>query len=232
MNRTTKPTVLIAASDQPTLQAIRRPAAACCTILGEVTSPDAVSDAACTLKPDVLLIAHRLGPAQGADLACAVRRHHGISTVLVADRDNDAEAAALVGTGIDGILLIPAQPQDLALTIALTLARSRESGRLRRIAASLADTLDDRKIVERAKGILMVRHSICEDDAHHLLQRKSMREREALFTVAATIVADEEQRALHLEDAIVEPLHLTQDRPQNNAAPKIKPFTTAQRTGA
>ena len=88
-------------------------------------------------------------------------------------------------------LLKPLKARELEMTIIITMSRFGEFKRARAEAASLKQALQDRKLIERAKGILMLRSELPEHEAFRRLQRLSWERNEKLVKVAEALVLAE-----------------------------------------
>ena len=89
-------------------------------------------------------------------------------------------------------LVKPIKRADLETTIALATQRFREFNALWKEAASLRQALDDRKIIERAKGILMKRAELDEASAFRRLQKQASDRNMKLAEMAKAIVMADE----------------------------------------
>jgi response regulator NasT len=87
-------------------------------------------------------------------------------------------------------LLKPLRPAELAPALDLAIARFAETRELRQ-------TLEARKVIERAKGTLMARHGLTEEEAFHRLRRTAMDSRKPMVDIArALLVAESVSRNL------------------------------------
>ncbi len=86
----------------------------------------------------------------------------------------------------------PVSEEDLLPAITLALARFKQFQALRQEVADLREAMEARKVIERAKGILMRRLNLTEDEAFRRLQRQSQEGNRKLAQVAeAIVVADQ-----------------------------------------
>ena len=93
---------------------------------------------------------------------------------------------------ISAYLMKPVSEEDLLPAITLALARFKQFQTLRQEVADLREALEARKLIEKAKGILMRRLNLTEDEAFRRLQRQSQEGNRKLAQVAeAIIVADQ-----------------------------------------
>src|SRR5262249_43976359 len=91
-----------------------------------------------------------------------------------------------------GYLVKPIKQADLEPAIALAVCRFEQFQALRQEASDLRQALEDRKIIERAKGILMKRAQLDEQAAFHRLQKQPMDKARKLIEIARTIVEAEQ----------------------------------------
>jgi response regulator NasT len=107
--------------------------------------------------------------------------------ILTAYADSDSIARAL-DAGVSYYLVKPIDAGQLEPAILMAEAKFRELMELRGQVASLEDALEQRKILDRAKGILMREMGVDEPGAHQLLQRLSSQMRKPVKDVAAEVI--------------------------------------------
>lgn len=93
--------------------------------------------------------------------------------------------------GAINYLIKPFQKAELVPAIEIAIARFRELAALSEQADSLSDQLETRKLVDRAKGILMDEQSLSENDAFRFLQQTAMTCRTSMKEIAGRVVAGE-----------------------------------------
>ncbi len=138
--------------------------------------------------PDVVLMDLQM-PELPGDVAARqiMQRTPRPIIMLTAFSDPDhvhrAEAA-----GALAYVIKPVNPEELPATIEIAIARFAELQTLRTRVDTLQDTIDSRKLVERAVGILMKRLSITHDEAESRLQLRATEKKTPLKDMAQTIV--------------------------------------------
>ena len=85
-------------------------------------------------------------------------------------------------------LVKPFQRSDLVPAIELAVGRFRELRALTEQTKTLEEQLETRKIVDRAKGVLMDTHSMTEAEAFSFIQKTAMRDRTTMRLVADAII--------------------------------------------
>ena len=93
-------------------------------------------------------------------------------------------------------LVKPLRSEELAPAVELAIARFAELARAAREAATLRRALEDRKTIERAKGLLMDRLGLTEAVAFRLLQKSAMDRRVAIVALAERLIAGEDLAAM------------------------------------
>jgi response regulator NasT len=121
--------------------------------------------------PDLVITDIRMPDMDGIEAAVAVNREHPVP-VIVVSAHSDAELLKRANTGgVMTYLIKPVKPVDLQAAITLAVARFEELRKASREAADLRQALEDRKLIERAKGIVTRRLRVDEAEAFRKLQK-------------------------------------------------------------
>lgn len=143
------------------------------------------------LDPDVIIMDMQM-PEMGGDVAAQqIAKQHPTPVIMLtaySDSDNIRKAES---SGALAYLIKPVNPEELPPTIDVAIARFRDFQQLREKVDDLQETLESRKVIERAKGILMQRRSISGDDAYELM-RQWARERGRKVKEIAQAIVDAE----------------------------------------
>ena len=105
----------------------------------------------------------------------------------------DELVARAVEAGVFGYLVKPFRESDLLPAIRTARARHEELAALREEAESLAEALAARKAIERAKGLLMAKEGLTEQEAFERLRRASQIAGRPLKVVAEALIATFEE---------------------------------------
>ena len=144
--------------------------------------------------PDVVLLDVRMPDGSGieaaADIAAelpnvAIVLFTGDPSLTLSPDQTSATAAVLY-------LPKPAPPAVLDSTIRLAVRRSRELRDARADATAARRMLEERKVIERAKGILMRRTGSTEQEAYRILQRSSQDRSVSMADIARTVIESEQ----------------------------------------
>jgi AmiR/NasT family two-component response regulator len=138
--------------------------------------------------PDLAILDIKMPGLDGLEVARQIFARRPLPIVVLTaygDRELVAQAAELP---ILAYLIKPVDEQELLATLEVVTARFAEQQQLVRQANDLEEQLESRKVVERAKGVLMQRESLDEKDAYLRIQRQARQERRTMRQVAEAIL--------------------------------------------
>ena len=162
-------------------------------VVGDVGSGDDAATLARDVAPDVVLLDVHMPGGSGIQAAeeitqalpgVAVLLFSGDATVTLTDRD-------IMATSAIAFLPKPAPPRVLDSTLRLAASRARELAAARKDATTARQQLENRKLIERAKGILMRRTGSSEQEAYRMLQRTSQDRSVPMVEIAQTVIDTE-----------------------------------------
>ncbi len=165
-------------------------------IVGEVGTGREAAALARDVSPDVVLLDVHMPDGSGIQAAeeitqalpgIAVVLFTGDPSVTLSDRD-------IAATSAIAFLPKPARPQVLDSTLRLATSHARELSAARNDATLARRQLEDRKVIERAKGILMRRTASSEQEAYRMLQRTSQDRSVPMVEIAQTVIDSEPGR--------------------------------------
>ena len=155
------------------------------------TGGEAVTLAASAL-PDLAILDIKMPVMDGIEAAEKITQGRPIPIILLTAYDEAQLVERAAQANISAYLMKPVAEEDLLPAITLALARFRQFQALRQEVADLREALEARKTIERAKGILMRRLNLSEDEAFRRLQKQSQDSNRRLAQVAeAIVVADQ-----------------------------------------
>jgi response regulator NasT len=185
--------ILIADDESIRLLSLRKQLAALGhNVVAEASTGDeAVSQAASAL-PDLAILDIKMPVMDGIEAAEKITQARPIPIILLTAYDEAQLVERAAQANIAAYLMKPVAEEDLLPAITLALARFRQFQALRQEVADLREALEARKTIERAKGILMRRLNLTEEEAFRRLQKQSQDSNRKLAQVAeAIVVADQ-----------------------------------------
>ena len=142
--------------------------------------------------PDVVLMDIEMPGLDGLSAARQIVLDPGTPVVILTAHGHANLIDQAVEDGVVYYLLKPVTSPSLHAALQMAVARSRELKDLRQSVNTLETTLRERKLIERAKGILMTRRNMPEAEAFRFLQRQSQDRRMPMAKLAESIVQADE----------------------------------------
>ncbi|MBI2985922.1 MAG: ANTAR domain-containing protein [Deltaproteobacteria bacterium] len=161
-------------------------------VVGESASGRNAAVLAKTTIPEVILMAVGLPDVDGISAAREIMEEGPLPIVLLTSHYEAENIERAKESGVMAFLIKPLREEELFPTIELAISRFAEFISLRKENEDLRRTLEARKVIERAKGILMKRQGLSEAEAFALIQKKSMDTRKSMAEMAQAIVLTEE----------------------------------------
>jgi two-component system, response regulator PdtaR len=149
---------------------------------------EAVELAAST-EPELAILDVKMPRLDGIEAARRILEEHPIPIVMLTAYGQDELVSRAVEAGVFGYLVKPFREADLLPAIRTARARHEELAALRDEAESLAEALAARKSIERAKGLLMAKEGVTEQEAFERLRRASQLAGRPLKVVADALIA-------------------------------------------
>ncbi len=157
-------------------------------VVGEVGDGRSAVNLARELKPDVVIMDIKMPDMDGIEAARILTEEHIAPVILLtAYSQKDLVERAKVA-GVVGYMVKPFREADLGPAIEVALARFKEFETLHKEVDDLQLALETRKLVDRAKGILMDSQGLTESDAFRKIQKMSMNTRKPMKEVAEAII--------------------------------------------
>ena len=161
-------------------------------VVAEASNGEEAVALAASTQPDLAIIDIRMPVADGIEAAQRITEARPIPIILLTAYGEAQLVERAAQANIAAYLMKPVSEEDLLPAITLALIRFREFQALHREVVDLREALEARKLIERAKGILMRRLDLTEDEAFQRLQRQSQNTNRRLAQVAeAIIMADQ-----------------------------------------
>ncbi len=142
-----------------------------------------------TELPDLAILDVKMPRLDGIEAAKRILDERPIPIVILTAYDQQELIARAVEAGVYGYLVKPFRESDLLPAIETARARHAELMALREEADSLAEALAARKLVERAKGLLMEKEKLSEQDAYARLRKASQLSGKPIRVVAEALIA-------------------------------------------
>jgi response regulator NasT len=140
-------------------------------------------------QPDLAIMDVKMPRLDGIEAARRILEERPIPIVMLTAYGQEEIVSRAVEAGVFGYLVKPFREQDLLPAIQAARARHEELQAVREEAESLAEALAARKVIERAKGLLMQKEGLSEDAAFARLRKASQVSGRPLKVIAEAVVA-------------------------------------------
>lgn len=144
------------------------------------------------LQPDVVMMDIRMPEMDGTEAAARIRTQCPVPIIMLtsyADKDTVRKAEA---AGALAYLVKPVKESELPPAINIAIARFKDLQTLEEKVSELEDSLEARKLIERAKGILMQRLGLSEREAYERLRQRARDKRIKMKDIAQAIIEAED----------------------------------------
>src|SRR5688500_9719075 len=142
-----------------------------------------------TQQPDLALLDIQMPLTDGLEAAKVIARKHPMPVIILTAFSQAELLEKAAQLPIQGYLVKPVSERDLAAAIEVAVARFEDAQAKEREIAELKDSLETRKLVDRAKGRLM-QGGLSEEDAYLALQRRAREARVSLRQAAEAVLAE------------------------------------------
>ena len=161
-------------------------------VVGEAADGIDAVELCADLKPDVVLLDVKMPVMDGLTAAKIIGGAGNDIAIIMLTAYNDKQFVDKAGEfGALGYLVKPVDEKSLTPTIEIAVKRLKEFRELKKTVEGQEKKLEERKIIEKAKGILIQNNSISEDVAHKYLSTISMNKRKSIVEVAKIIIETE-----------------------------------------
>jgi len=161
-------------------------------VIGEAGDGRSALDLARKLHPDLVIMDIKMPDVDGITAAEELTRERIAPVVLLTAYSDQGLVDRAKEAGVVGYVVKPFRETELMPVIELSMARFEEFRSLEREVGGLKEALETRKLIERAKGVLMEVHGLREAEAFHRIRRTSMDARKSMKEVAEAILLTHE----------------------------------------
>lgn len=159
-----------------------------CKVVGEATNGKELVKLALEKKPDMIIADINLPVMDGLEALKRISEKVFIPTLIVSGYDDEELIDKAKNLGVLGYLIKPIDESDLKAEIEIALSRFEDIKNLKNELEVTKETLESRKLIEKAKGIIMERLRLNEEESMKFLQKKSRNSNKKLIDVAKGII--------------------------------------------
>ena len=157
-------------------------------LAGSVEDGQALLAAAEKLKPDVILIDLENPSRDVLEQMFQVSRAVQRPVAMFVDQSDSASIEAAVDAGVSAYIVGNLQKDRIKTILDLCISRFNAFSRLQDELDRTKSALEERKVIDRAKGILMKAKNMSEEEAYALLRKTAMNEKKKIAEVAQSVI--------------------------------------------
>ena len=156
-------------------------------VVGVLDSAIAIHDCVRSLAPDVVIVDADSPSRDTLEHLATVSATHPRPVVVFAEDASAAPMRQALAAGVSAYVIAGLNPERLMPVLQVAIARFAQDRMLREQLGQAQTKLTERKIVERAKGVLMRESGLSEDEAYQHLRRVAMDRGQRLVQVAERV---------------------------------------------
>jgi response regulator NasT len=159
-----------------------------CKVVGEATNGKELVKLALEKKPDLIIADINLPVMDGLEALRRISEKVFIPTLIVSGYDDEELINKAKNLGVLGYLIKPIDESDLKAEIEIALSRFEDIKNLKNELEVTKEILESRKLIEKAKGIIIERLRLNEEESMKFLQKKSRNSNKKLVDVAKEVI--------------------------------------------
>jgi len=157
-------------------------------VVGQASDGQSAVNMARELRPHIVIMDIKMPGMDGIDAAKVLTAERIAPVLLLTAYSQQDLVERAKEAGVVGYLVKPFHESNLAPAIEVTLSRFEEFQALEKEVEDLKEALETRKVVDRAKGILMDTQGLTEQEAFRRVQKMSMNTRRPMKEIAEAII--------------------------------------------
>ena len=160
------------------------------TVVGDTGRGDEMLELVAATDPEVVILDIKMPGMDGIEVSRCIAESHDAAVVILTAFSQRELIDEAIEAGALAYLVKPFQRSELVPAVEIARARHREMRAITDQAQTLADRLEARKTIDRARGVLMDEVGLSETDAFRFIQQAAMNERANMADVAKQVLED------------------------------------------
>ena len=158
-------------------------------VVGEARDGEEAVSLTLRLRPDFVLMDVRMSKLDGIRATERIMTEAPTAVIMVTAYSDQELVQQALDAGASGYLVKPVVDAQIGAAISVSMSRFAQFRELDAEVQDLKERLEARKLIERAKGILVARRKFSEDEAYKQMQRVSRERRQTMKETAQQIIA-------------------------------------------
>jgi response regulator NasT len=158
-------------------------------VVGEAADGFDALDLCRTHSPNLVLLDIKMPLIDGLKAAQLIKEEKLAGSILLLTAYSGKEFVEQAkAAGVEGYLVKPVSEESLLPMVEVAIAKGIEMDQMRADIRKVQDELEGRKLIERAKGLLMAQENLCENDAYKKIRKLSMDKGRPMKDIASAIL--------------------------------------------
>lgn len=158
------------------------------SVIAEGGNGDEAIDICRTKAPELIIMDVKMPGRNGIEAAHEIEKSSLVPVILLTAHDDEETIKRAIEAGVMGYLLKPVKLEDIRPAVELAVTRFKELKLLSKEVTELKGALAARKAVEKAKGLLMEKEGLTEQEAFVRLRKISMDRRKSMGEIAEIVI--------------------------------------------
>lgn len=139
-------------------------------------------------QPDIVIVDIDSPDRDCLENMAVLSQHNPKPVIMFSDEDNEDAIASALKAGVSAYVADGMNPDRVRPIIQVAVARFREFQALKNELQKTRDQLADRKLIDKAKGLLMKHRDFTEDQAYHAMRKLAMERNQRLVDTARNVI--------------------------------------------
>jgi response regulator NasT len=158
-------------------------------VVARVTPGPSLLSKVAKIMPDMIVIDTDSPDRDILDSMSLLNEHNPMPVVMFADEDNETIIQEAIRSGVSGYIAKGVDKERVNSIMSVAVARFREYQALKNELRETKDELESKKVIDKAKRLLMLQKKVSEDEAYEAMRKMSMDRNIRMVDVAENIIS-------------------------------------------
>ena len=157
-------------------------------LVSRLSSADRLAEHVAVSQPDIVIVDIDSPDRDCLENMAVLSRSNPKPVIMFSDEDNEDTIASAIRAGVSAYVADGMNPERVRPIVQVAVARFREFQSLKNELQKTRDQLADRKLIDKAKGLLMKHRNFNEDEAYHAMRKLAMERNQRLVDTARSVI--------------------------------------------
>ena len=157
-------------------------------LVSRLSSADRLVEHVAVSQPDIVIVDIDSPDRDCLENMAVLSRSNPKPVITFSDEDNEDTIASAIRAGVSAYVADGMNPDRVRPIVQVAVARFREFQALKNELQKTRDQLADRKLIDKAKGLLMKHRNFNEDEAYHAMRKLAMERNQRLVDTARNVI--------------------------------------------